>query len=117
MSLDYMAAAAQKKAIQKKSVLPSQEKKFGLDEIKKNPELILNLLLNDLLPSSEDVSIVLEKQGDQIRYSLLKVYRPESLRILHEAKEEYNAKVAGGYSREDAFQDLAAARDEIEQNL
>ena len=112
MSLDYMAAAAQKK-----SVLPSKEKQFSLDELKRNPELILNLLLKDLLPSNEDVSIVLEKQGDKVRYTLLKTYEPESLRILHETREEYNAEPADGYSREEAFRDLAEARDEIRKSL
>ncbi|OQX11635.1 MAG: hypothetical protein BWK80_44540 [Desulfobacteraceae bacterium IS3] len=83
-----------------------------LEDIKKNPEIIAQLLFKD-----RDVSIILEKQGDRVRFSYLKTYSREAVRILEEAKKEYEETEEKGYTREQAFEDFTEARNEISRYL
>jgi hypothetical protein len=83
-----------------------------LEDIKKNPEIIAGLLFKD-----SDVSVILEKQGDRVRFSYLKTYSKDAVRILEEAKKEYEEAEKKGYTREEAFEDFTEARDEISRYL
>jgi len=54
-----------------------------IEDIKKSPEIIARLLFKD-----SDVSVLLEKQGDRVKFSYLKTYSRDAVRILEEAKKE-----------------------------
>ncbi len=83
-----------------------------LEDIKRNPEVITQFLFKDI-----DVSILLEKQGDKVRFSYLKTYSREAVRILEEAKKEYKEIEENGYTSEQAFEDFTEARKEINKYL
>ncbi len=83
-----------------------------LEDIRKNPELIMGILFNE-----NDLSLILEKRGNTVRYAYLRTYSNESRRILEEAKIEYVQKKRKGYDREQAFKDLTEALEEITVQL
>ena len=85
---------------------------LSVEEIKKNPELITQLLFKD-----QDVSVILEKRGNKVRYVYLKTYDKESIRILEEAKKEHKRLKEKGYTREQAFKDFSEARAEMNKHL
>jgi hypothetical protein len=68
----------------------------------------------ELLSSADDVSVVVEKHGNTVRFAALRSYDDDTRRILAEAREEHRRRKAEGYSREDAFADIAAVRSELE---
>ena len=72
-------------------------KPISIEAVKKNPELITQLLLKE-----GKVSLVLEKDGELIRYAYLPTYDEETNRILEEAEKEHARKKQRGYSREEA---------------
>ena len=55
----------------------------SLVDVQEKPQLITDLLLKD-----EQVSIIIERQGDQVRFAYMKVYRQDTRRILREARQE-----------------------------
>ncbi len=63
--------------------------------------------------TNQDVSIILEKRGNTIRFAFLRTYDQETVRILKEAREEYALKKEQGYNREQAFQDFMEVQQEI----
>ena len=79
-----------------------------VEDIKRNPGLIAQLIRKDT-----DVSIILEKEGDIVRFAYLKTYSRDAVRILYEAKREYKELEEKGYTRKEAFEDFTAARNEI----
>lgn len=85
---------------------------ISIEEIKNRPEIVTDWLLND-----DDVSVIFEKRGQRIRFAYLRKYDSETMRILKEAKKEYTQKKQEGYTREQAFQDLLDAQQEISQQL
>ena len=85
---------------------------FLIEDIRKNPELITELLFKE-----QDVSVILEKRGNKVRYTYLKTYDKETVRILEEAKSEYKRIKEKGYTREQAFKDFTDARREINKYL
>jgi hypothetical protein len=85
---------------------------LSIEEVKKRPEIVTDWLMMD-----DDVSIILEKRGQRIRFAYLKRYESETMRILDEAKREYAQKKKKGYRREEAFQDFIDAQQEISQQL
>ncbi len=85
---------------------------LSVEEIKKNPELITQLLFKD-----QDVSVILEKRGNKVRYVYLKTYDKESIRILEEAKKEHKRLKEKGYTREQAGKDFSEAQAEIDKYL
>lgn len=85
--------------------ITEQSQYVSIEAIKKNPELITRLFLED-----QDVSLIFEKRGDQVRYAYLKTYNEESIRILQEAKAEYEQLGKHGYTREQAFKEFEEAR-------
>jgi len=83
-----------------------------LEDLKVHPELITGMLF-----SEDDVSLILEKRGQTVRYAYLRRYDKDSRRILEEARTEYAEKKKQGYTREQAFQDLLEAQAEIQTQL
>ncbi len=82
----------------------------SLEDVKAHPEMI-----TDLLSGEDDVSVVLEKHGDTVRFAAMRTYDRDSVRILEEARAEYRERQARGYSREEAFADLEAVLHEVEK--
>ena len=85
-------------------------REFPLEDVKAHPEII-----TDLLSGDDDVSVVLEKHGDTVRFAAMRTYDRDSVRILQEARADYRRRKARGYSREEAFADLEAVLDEVER--
>ncbi|MBM3236187.1 hypothetical protein FJZ31_07790 [Candidatus Poribacteria bacterium] len=85
---------------------------FLIEDVRKNPELIAELLFKE-----QDVSVILEKRGNRVRYTYLKTYDKETVRILEEVKSEYRKIKEKGYTREQAFKDFTDARREINKYL
>lgn len=81
-----------------------------LEDVKAHPEII-----TDLLSGDDDVSVVLEKHGDTVRFAAMRIYDRDSVRILDEARRDYLQRKARGYSRQEAFSDLDGVLDEIER--
>ncbi len=81
-----------------------------LEDIKAHPEIITDLLAGD-----DNVSVVLEKHGDTVRFAAMRSYDGDSVRLLEEARVESGRRKALGYSREDAFADLETVLDEVER--
>ncbi len=85
-----------------------QSQTLSIEVIKKDPELLTRLLLQE-----RNVSLIFEKRGDQVRYAYLKPHDEESIRILQEAKAEHEQLSKEGYTREQAFKEFEEARQEI----
>ena len=81
-----------------------------LEDVRAHPEIITDLLAGD-----EDVSVVLEKHGDTVRFAAMRTYDRESVRILERARAKQLQRKAQGYTREEAFADLEGVLDELEK--
>lgn len=81
---------------------------ISLDDIKVHPELITDVLFDE-----HDLSLLLEKRGNSVRFAYLRRYDHETTRILEEAKHGYAQKQQEGYTREQAFKDLVEAQEAI----
>jgi hypothetical protein len=92
--------------------MAQQSQTLSIEVIKKDPELLARLLLQE-----RNVSLIFEKRGDQVRYAFLKTYDEESIRILHEAKAEYEQLNKEDYTREQAVNEFAEAQQEISNAL
>jgi hypothetical protein len=57
---------------------------FPLADVKAHPEIITDLLAGD-----DDVSVVLEKHGNTVRFAAMRTYDKDSLRILEQARDRY----------------------------
>jgi hypothetical protein len=90
--------------------LLEQPQQVSIEDIKKNPELITRLFLQE-----QDVSLILKKRGDQVSYIYLKTYDSDSIRILREAKAEHQQLDERGYTREQAFKEFEEALQEIDE--
>jgi hypothetical protein len=88
--------------------LTEQPQHISIEEIRKNPELITQLLLQD-----QDVSVIFEKRGNQVSYTYLKTYNKDSIRILQEAKADYKRLKEKGYGHEQARKEFEEAQQEI----
>ena len=85
---------------------------FSVEDIKKNPGLITQLLLK-----TQDISVILEKRGNKVWFAYLKTYNKETIKILEESKNEYKMIKKKGYNREKAFKDFTEAREVINKYL
>ena len=83
-----------------------------VEEIRDHPERLVDLIL-----ANNDHSLMLERDADVIRITVLKRYTQHTRRIVAEARQAYAAQQASGYSREQAFQDLLEAQTEITEQL
>lgn len=79
-----------------------------LEDFKAHPEVIIDLLSGD-----SDVSVVVDKRGDTVRFGTTRTYPKEVVRLVEEARSEHAELKKQGYSREDALEDLRAFRREL----
>lgn len=84
----------------------------SLVDVQQKPQLITDLLLKD-----EQVSIIIERQGDQIRFAYMKTYRQDTRRIVREARQECIELLNRGYTREQAIEDFWDAQAAISEYL
>ena len=82
-----------------------------LEDLKAHPEII-----TDLLSGEDDVSVVLEKHGQTVRFAAMRTYGRRAVRILEEARAEHRQLKKRGYSREDAFADFEAVQKELSRH-
>ena len=85
---------------------------FVFDDFKSHPELVI-----DALAESNNISILLKREGDQVFVYLKKMYSDEVNEILRESQKEYKRKKGEGYNRERAFQDFMEAQEEISRHF
>ncbi len=85
---------------------------MSVEEVRKNPELITQLLFK-----KQDVSVLIEKRGNKIRYAYLKIHNKKAVKILEEAKKENETLKEKGYSREQAFKDFHEAKEKMNKYL
>jgi len=86
--------------------------KFSFDDFKSHLQLVV-----DALAESNDVSITLKRQGDQVLVFYQRKYSDEVNEILEECEREYQRRLKEGYTREQAFQDFMEAQQEISKYL
>lgn len=77
-------------------------------DLKAHPEIVTNLLAGD-----EDVSLILKKHGDTVRFATMRTYSREAIRTVEQARAEYAEKEQQGYTRDDAVADFRAFQREI----
>ena len=86
--------------------------KFPLDDFGSHLQLVL-----DALAESNDASIMLRRQGDQVFVYYQRKYADEVNDLLENAKKEHLRKKSERYDREQAFQDFMEAQRVINQYL
>lgn len=79
-----------------------------LEDLKAHPEVI-----TDLLSGDRDVSVILDKRGDTVRFGAMRTYPKEVVRLVEEARAEHAELKEQGYGREDALEDFRAFRREL----
>ncbi len=77
-------------------------------DLKAHPEMI-----TDMLASHERTPIFLERSGDTVSVGTAPTYSKATDQLLEEALAEYTDMKRRGYSREDGFAELDAARREF----
>ncbi len=87
---------------------PENLRDVSLEHLRTHPEIVMDLLSGD-----EDVSVVLQKQGESVRLGAMKTYSKKAVRIAAEARAEFAEMKRQGYSREDALGDLEAFQNEL----
>jgi len=87
-------------------------KKFSFDDFKNQLQIVV-----DALAENNNVSIMLQRQGDQVFVFYKKRYSDEVNEILEESKREHQRRKKAGYSREQAFEDFMKAQEEISKSL
>ncbi len=86
--------------------------KFPFNDFKTHVELVVNALAE-----SNNGSIMLTRQGDEVFVLYRKRYSDEVNEILEESEREYQRRMKAGYTREQAFQDFMEAQEEISKYL
>ncbi len=81
---------------------------LSLAHLKAHPEII-----TDLLDSDEDVSVLLQKHGDRVRFGATRTYSKEAIRIVGEARAEHAERKRQGYGRSDALADFESFQREL----
>ena len=76
---------------------------FAFDDLRSQPELLLDLL------AQQDKAWVFERKAEHVVVRPFPTYSAETDRLLAEAKALHRQKVAKGYSRKAAFDDLTEA--------
>ena len=86
-------------------------REISVAEVQKHPELLAGFFRD-----GSDVTVILKQEGDKIRiYS--KSYSDEVNQVLEEAEADYQQKKKEGYTREQAFEDLTKAQENIAKSL
>ncbi len=82
------------------------------EDLKAHPEVI-----TDMLSGDRDVSVVLDKRGDTVRFGAMRIYPKEVVRLVEEARTEHAELKEKGYGREDALGDFRAFRRELTKRV
>ncbi|MCI0612854.1 hypothetical protein L0244_07675 [bacterium] len=93
-------------------ILENNLQKFSFDYLKSHLELIVNALTQ-----SNDISLMLRREGDQVFVYSHKRYGEQVNKILDEAKRLHQHKKSEGYNREQAFADFMQAQMEMSKYL
>src|SRR5574341_422586 len=93
-------------------ILENTLQKFPFDDLKSHLELIANALAQ-----SNDISLMLRREGDQVFVYSQRRYSKQATNILDEAKREHLRKKSEGYNREQAFADFMQAQSEMDKYL
>jgi hypothetical protein len=83
-----------------------------LQDLKAHPEII-----TDLLSKADEVSILLRKSGDTVRFAATRAYSDEAVQLLAEARQEHAEKKRRGYSREEAVADFEKFQEELAKRM
>ncbi|MCI0694041.1 hypothetical protein L0337_18790 [candidate division KSB1 bacterium] len=95
-----------------KQILENNLQKFSFDDFKNHLELVANALAQ-----SNDISLMLRREGDQVFVYSHKRYGGQVNEILEEAKRLHQRKKSEGYNREQAFADFMQAQMEMSKYL
>lgn len=87
-------------------------RKFSFEEFTKHLQVVV-----EALTESNNASIMLQRQGDEVFVFYKKRYSDEVYEILEECEREYQRKLKEGYTREQAFEDFMEAQQEISKSL
>ena len=87
---------------------PEKIKDLLLQELRAHPEII-----TDLLSKSDEMSVLLRRSGDKVRFAATRTYSREAVGLLAEARAEHAEKKSRGYSREDALADFERFQAEL----
>jgi len=68
----------------------------------------------ELLSGDDDISVVVEKHGDVVRYATMRAYDPETTSLIEAAGERSRQLKAQGYTRDDFFDDMESVQDELQ---
>jgi hypothetical protein len=93
-------------------ILENNLQKFSFDYLKSHLELIVNALMQ-----SNDISLMLRREGDQVFLYSHKKYDAQVNDILEEARQVHQRKKSEGYGREQAFADFMQAQMEMSKYL
>ncbi len=83
-------------------------RELPLQDLKAHPEII-----TDLLSQGDEMSILLRRSGDTVRFAATRTYTKEAVELLAEARAEYAEKKRQGYSHEDAVADFEKFQTEL----
>lgn len=73
--------------------------------------------VKSLLDENENLAVLIERQGDTVRFALMPTYDEETVRFVEEARREHARSKAAGSTREDAIADFNKAADEIRRTI
>jgi hypothetical protein len=93
-------------------ILENTLQKLPFDDFKSHLELIAKAL-----EESNDISLMLRREGEHVLVYSHKRHREQVNGILQEAKREHQRKKSEGYSREQAFADFMQAQTEMSKYL
>jgi hypothetical protein len=93
-------------------ILENEMQQVSFDYFKNHPELI-----TDVLAQSDDISLLLRREGDQVFFYYQGQNSEQVNEILELAKIEHRRKKSEGYDSEQAFQDFMIAQQEISKYL
>jgi hypothetical protein len=82
------------------------------EDLKAHPEIV-----TDLLSEKDEVSVLLRRSGDRVRFAATRTYPKEAVELLAEARSEYAEKKRSGYSREDAVADFESFQAELAKRM
>jgi hypothetical protein len=86
-------------------IIEDTVQKLSFDDFKNHLEQIANVLAQ-----SNDIALMLKREGNQVFVYYHKPYSEEVNSILDEAKRVHQRKKSEGYSREQAFADFMQAQ-------
>ncbi len=91
---------------------PDKLQDLPLAHLKAHPEIITDLLDNDA-----DVSVLLQKHGDRVRFGATRAYSKEAIQIVDEARAEHAERKRQGYGQSEALADFESFQRELAERV